>query len=83
MANIQPYEYQKRTNIEEHNDLVSKINEIIDIINQTNIETILPKINKLEADVSAINDTDNVQNTDIANLKEKDIQIYIFLLSQI
>ena len=32
MANIQPYEYQKRTNIEEHNDLVSKINEIIDII---------------------------------------------------
>ena len=75
MANIQPYEYQKRTNIEEHNDLVSKINEIIDVINQTNIETILPKINKLEADVSAINDTDNVQNTDIANLKEKDIQI--------
>lgn len=75
MANIQPYEYQKRTNIEEHNDLVSKINEIIDIINQTNIETILPKINKLEADVSAINDTDNVQNTDISNLKEKDVQI--------
>ena len=75
MANIQPYEYQKRTNIEEHNDLVSKINEIIDVINQTNIETILPKINKLEADVNAINDTDNVQNTDIANLKEKDVQI--------
>lgn len=75
MANIQPYEYQKRTNIEEHNDLVSKINEIIDVINQTNIETILPKINKLEADVSAINDTDNVQNTDISNLKEKDVQI--------
>lgn len=75
MANIQPYQYQKRTNIEEHNDLVSKINEIIDVINQTNIETILPKINKLEADVSAINDTDNVQNTDIANLKDKDVQI--------
>lgn len=75
MANIQPYEYQKRTNIEEHNDLVSKINEIIDVINQTNIETILPKINKLEADVNAINDTDNVQNTDIANLKDKDAQI--------
>lgn len=75
MTNIQPYDYQKRTNIEEHNDLVSKINEIIDVINQTNIETILPKINKLEADVSVINDTDNVQNTDIANLKEKDTQI--------
>lgn len=75
MANIQPYEYQKRTNIEEHNDLVSKINEIVDVINQTNIETILPKIEKLEADVSAINDTDNVQNTDINNLKEKDVQI--------
>ena len=55
MTNIQPYEYQKRTNIEEHNDLVSKINEIIDVINQTNLDTITPKINKLEQDVTAIN----------------------------
>ena len=29
----------------------------------------------MEFDVSAINDTDNVQNTDITNLKEKDVQI--------
>ena len=72
---IEPYSMIQKTNIKEHNDLVSKINEIIDVINQTNIETILPKINKLEADVSAINDTDNVQNTDISNLKEKDVQI--------
>lgn len=57
MANIQPYNYQKRTNIEEHNDLVSKINEIVDVINQTNLETITPKINKLEQDVTAINET--------------------------
>ena len=57
MANIQPYEYQKRTNIEEHNDLVSKINEIVDVINQTNLDTITPKINKLEQDVTAINES--------------------------
>lgn len=64
MANIQPYEYQKRTNIEEHNDLVSKINEIVDVINQTNLDTITPKINKLEQDVVVISDTvDDLKQT--------------------
>ena len=51
MADIEPYKQIKKTNIQEHNDMVDKINEIIEVINQTNLETITPKIDKLEQDV--------------------------------
>ena len=56
---IEPYSMIQKTNIKEHNDLVSKINEIVDVINQTNLDTITPKINKLEQDVTAINESVN------------------------
>ena len=69
MADIEPYKQIKTTNIQEHNDLVGKINEIIEVINQTNLETITPKISKLEQDVSAINATDALQWNDIETVK--------------
>ena len=70
MVNVEPYEYQKKTNLKEHNDLVAKINEIVDVINNNNLDTILPKISKLETDVSTIKATDSLQWTDIENLKD-------------
>lgn len=69
MADIEPYKQIQKTNINEHNDLVGKINEIIEVINQTNLETIVPKISKLEQDVSAINVTDSLQWNDIETVK--------------
>lgn len=69
MADIEPYKQIKKTNIQEHNDLVAKINEIIDVINQTNLETVVPKISELEQDVSAINATDALQWNDIETVK--------------
>ena len=69
MADIEPYKQIQKTNIKEHNDLVAKINEIIDVVNQTNLETITPKIDKLEQDVSGINATDSLQWNDIENIK--------------
>lgn len=74
MVDIEPYKYQKTTNIKEHNDLVAKINEIVDVINNTNLDTILPKISKLETDVSTIKATDSLQWTDIENLKTKNTE---------
>lgn len=71
MADIEPYKQIKKTNIQEHNDLVAKINEIIDVVNQTNMETIVPKIAKLEQDVSEITANDTVQDGDISSLKTK------------
>ena len=70
MVNVEPYEYQRKTNLKEHNDLVTKINEIVDAINNNNLDTILPKISKLETDVSTIKATDSLQWTDIENLKD-------------
>ena len=70
MVDIEPYEYQRKTNIKEHNDIVSKINEIVDVINNTNLDTLLPKISKLETDVSTIKATDGLQWTDIESLKD-------------
>ena len=74
MADIEPYKQIKTTNIQEHNDLVGKINEIIEVINQTNLDTITPKIDKLEQDVSAINATDALQWNDIESIKTKNTE---------
>ena len=71
MVDIEPYEYQRKTNIKEHNDLVAKINEIVDVINNTNLETVIPRVSKLETDVSELTDNNSVQNTDISSLKTK------------
>lgn len=71
MVNVEPYEYQRKTNLKEHNDLVAKINEIVDVINNTNLDVIVPKISKLETDVSGLTDNDSVQNNDISSLKTK------------
>ena len=70
MADIEPYKQIQKTNIKEHNDLVAKINEIIDVINNTNLDAVVPKITALENDVSTINATDSLQWTDIENLKD-------------
>ena len=74
MVNIEPYDFQKKTNIKEHNDIVAKVNEIVDVINNTNLETVIPRISKLETDVSTIKATDSLQWTDIENLKTKNTE---------
>lgn len=71
MVDIEPYEYQRKTNLKEHNDLVAKINEIVDVINNTNLDVIIPRISKLETDVSGLTDNDSVQDNDISSLKTK------------
>lgn len=65
MANIQPFDYQKSTNIEEHNQIVNKVNEIVQVINDVNLETINTEIANLK---SKATETD----TEIANIKDKD-----------
>ena len=70
MVDIEPYEYQRKTNVKEHNDLVAKINEIVDVINNTNLDTIIPRIDKIETDISGINSTDALQWQDIESVKD-------------
>ena len=72
MVNIEPYQYQKVTNVKEHNDIVAKINEIVDVINNSGADTLGPRIDKLETDVSAIDSAVKIQYQDIASIKDKD-----------
>ena len=73
MVNIEPYQYQKATNIKEHNDIVAKINEIVDVLNNSGADTLGPRIDKLETDVSAIDSAVKIQYQDIASIKDKDL----------
>lgn len=69
MVDIEPYKMNKNTNIEEHNDMVSKINEIVDVINDTNLDVLKPIVDQNTADINAL-DTKVTKNTsDIAQLK--------------
>lgn len=65
MANIQPFDYQKSTNIEEHNQIVNKVNEIVEVINNVNLDTINSEIANLKSNAVAT-------DTEIANIKNKD-----------
>ena len=49
MVNVEPYEYQRKTNLKEHNDLVAKINEIVNVVNNADLENIGTKIDAIEA----------------------------------
>lgn len=62
---IEPYSMIQKTNIKEHNDMVNKINEIVDVINVTNLDTINAEISGLKAKATAT-------DTEIANIKTKD-----------
>ena len=67
MVDIEPYQYQKTTNIKEHNDIVAKINEIVNVVNNTDLENIGTKIDAIEA-------TDTLQWKDIESIKAKDTE---------
>ena len=62
---IEPYSMIQKTNIKEHNDMVNKINEIVDVINNVNLDTINAEISGLKAKATAT-------DTEIANIKDKD-----------
>ena len=66
MSNIQPFDYQKSTNIEEHNQIVNKVNEIVKVINDVNLDTINSEIAVLKTKATAT-------DTEIANIKDKDL----------
>ena len=52
---IQPFNYQKRTNIEEHNQIVDKLNEVVDAVNDIvdpSGQGLEPRVTALETDVT-------------------------------
>lgn len=65
MVDIEPFKYQASTNIKEHNEIVDKVNEIVGVINDINLDGLDPRLTADEANIK--------KNTeDIAQLKISD-----------
>ena len=64
---IEPFDYQKSTNIDEHNQIVNKLNEVVDVINEVNLDEIAPEIADLDTRVDK-------NTTDISQLKISDAE---------
>ena len=67
MVNVEPYEYQRKTNLKEHNDLVDKINEIVNVINNEELEGIGSRLDRIDS-------TDALQWKDIESIKTKNAE---------
>lgn len=74
---IQPFNYQKRTNIEEHNQIVDKINEVVDAVNNIDPsgQGLEPRVTALETDVTdlgvrvdSVESKNTQQDTAITNI---------------
>ena len=77
---IQPFNYQKRTNIEEHNQIVDKLNEVVDAVNNIdpNPSEFEQRIDALEQSainqqnaIDGIHTRDALQDTEISTIKGK------------
>ena len=64
---IEPFNYQKSTNIDEHNQIVDKLNEVVDVINDTDLDEITPRLTADEANISK-------NASDISQLKISDTE---------
>lgn len=71
MVEIQPYEFEKKTNIEEHNDIVDKVNEIVDVINDTQMDTINTRLTAVEGDVTALESEVSALDNELATKADK------------
>ena len=64
---VEPFEYQESTNIDEHNQMVNKTNEIIDVINDLDLDNIPTRLDTDEANISK-------NTSDISQLKISDTE---------
>ena len=67
MPKVEPFEYQKSTNIDEHNQIVNKVNELVDVVNDVNLDQITPEIDALKTATTK-------NTTDISQLKISDAE---------
>lgn len=69
VTNIQPFQFIKRTNIKEHNALGDKVNEVITVINDLNLDNVGTEIEQLQTEVSELNTDVSGNTADIIDLK--------------
>lgn len=76
MVNIEPFKYQASTNIKEHNEIVDKVNEIVGVINDINLDGLNPRLTADEAnikknsdDITQLKISDNEHTAEISTLE--------------
>lgn len=76
MANLEPFKYQASTNIKEHNEIVDKVNEIVGVINDINLDGLDPRLKadeqniaKNTADINQLKISDNEHTAEISTLE--------------
>ena len=52
MASIEPYAFREKTNLQEHNDIINKVNEIVDVINDTDLDNIGTRLTNDESQIA-------------------------------
>lgn len=67
MVDLEPFKYQASTNIKEHNEIVDKVNEIVGVINDINLDGLEPRLTADEANIKKNTD-------DITQLKISDTE---------
>lgn len=76
MADLEPFKYQASTNLKEHNDIVNKVNEIVGVINDINLDGLDPRLTadeqniaKNTADINQLKISDNKHTAEISTLE--------------
>lgn len=76
MADLEPFKYQASTNLKEHNDIVNKVNEIVGVINDINLDGLDPRLTadeqniaKNTADINQLKISDNEHTAEINTLE--------------
>ena len=64
---IIPFDFQKSTNIDEHNQIVDKVNEIVDVVNDIDLDGLAPRLDADEANIAK-------NASDISQLKISDTE---------
>ncbi len=79
MVDLEPFKYQASTNLKEHNEIVSKVNEIVGVINDINLDGLEPRLTADEAnikkntdDITQLKISDNEHSAEITAIKAKD-----------
>lgn len=66
MVDIEPYKTRARTNLQEHNDIISKVNEVVQVINDTDMDNLNTRLTNDESQI-AVNTANIKSNTTAIN----------------
>ena len=78
MPMIQPFTYQHCTAFKERKQLADKVNEIVDVINDTDMETVNSRIDQVDSNIDNLDlRVDKLENIKLIEMNESQYASYI------